>query len=123
MGKVVFIAAALFCCACGTKQPTVKPITEAQKALALKAIDQARERFDDGDCRFVDFSEAATKDALPKDWTRQCQQLSEILGSWKSFSVVHYDRLSEPVTFVFGSAELVPRNSPRALQNLPLKSK
>jgi hypothetical protein len=106
MHRAIFVAAAaLLLSACQSRQPAGKPITEVQKAAAFKAIDQARQTFNSGNCRFVGFYGGLVQVPRPADWSSQCQDLHERLGIWQSFNVTPCGRVHGVFACLFGSAE------------------
>ncbi len=102
------LVATLLLAACEDKPAAPKPLSEAQKASVLKAVDQAREAFNAGDC-LVHFPPSSGT-----EWTDQCQDLRARLGDWRSFNLTacarpneEYACLSGPGEFANGSAEVL----------------
>ncbi len=100
MGAGRFLAVgalvALLLSACEQAPVPPKPLTEAQKALAFKAVDQARVRFSRGDCPVLSGG---------AELLHNCRELRAILGVWESFSLAPSNQLDESYAVFSGSAE------------------
>jgi hypothetical protein len=95
-----WLVATLLVSACEQKPAAPRPLTEAQKVLAFKAVDQARERFNGGRCYFGGLLAVIEQS---KEW--QCEDAHASLGNWQSSNVAPCDRPNDAHACLAGSAE------------------
>ena len=107
MGARSFLAvgslvATLLLSACEQSPGPPKPLTQAQKVLAFKAVDRAREIFNGGRCYFGGPLAAIEPS---EGWSQQCEDVHASLGNWESSKLAPCDRPNEAHACLAGSAE------------------
>jgi hypothetical protein len=96
------LVSTLLLSACEQSPAPPKPLTDAQKALALKAVDRAREIFNGGRCYF---GGPLAVIEPSKEWSQECEDAHASLGNWASYKLAPCDRPNDTHACLSGSAE------------------